>query len=229
MVGFIETIGLAFVDAINPCELAVMVMVLVALLMDDPTKRKRVLWGGFAFTLAVFLMYIIYGLILINVFSLIITGRVASIAFKIFGVLAILLGIFNLKDYFIYKPGGLATEMPMKLRPRVKLLIKRITSPKGAFIIGIFVSLFLLPCTMGPYLIFSGRVAGTSLLSLLPWILLYNIIFVLPMIAITLIIYFGFTTVEKVSGWKEMNIKKMHLVEGLILIILGILMVTGLI
>jgi len=77
--------------------------------------------------------------------------------FKAFGILAILLGIFNLKDYFFYRPGGLATEMPMKLRPGMKLLIKKITSPKGAFTIGIFVTLFLLPCTIGPYIIASGE------------------------------------------------------------------------
>ncbi|GAI54055.1 unnamed protein product [marine sediment metagenome] len=47
------------------------------------------------------------------------------------------------------------------------------------------------------------------------------------MIAITLIIYLGLTTVEKVSGWKEKNIKYLHLIEGLILTALGILMFTG--
>ena len=35
--------------------------------------------------------------------------------------------------------------MPLKLRPRMKSIVKRITSPKGAFVIGLFVTLFLLP------------------------------------------------------------------------------------
>ena len=49
------------------------------------------------------------------------------------------------------------------------------------------------------------------------------------MLAITFAIYFGVTTVDNVSGWKERNIKTLHLIEGLILTTLGILMFTGLI
>ena len=61
----------------------------------------------------------------------------------------------------------------------------------------------------------------------IPWLLIYNLIFIMPMIAITLVIYLGLTTVDKVSSWKEKNIKYLHLIEGLILTILGILMFTG--
>jgi len=141
----------------------------------------------------------------------------------------IILGILNIKDYFFYKPGGIGTEMPLKLRPRMKAMVKRITSIKGAFIIGILVTLFLLPCTIGPYFIFSGEASKLSFLSTLPLLFLYNIIFIVPMIIITLAIFVGVTSVNKISGWKERNIKYLHLIEGLILTILGILMVSGII
>ena len=49
------------------------------------------------------------------------------------------------------------------------------------------------------------------------------------MIGITLIIYFGVSTIENIGGWKEKNIKYLHLIEGLILLTLGILMFTGII
>jgi hypothetical protein len=49
------------------------------------------------------------------------------------------------------------------------------------------------------------------------------------MIGITLLIYFGVSKIEDISGWKEKNIKKLHLFEAIILIILGIAMFTGLI
>ena len=111
----------------------------------------------------------------------------------------------------------------------MKLLVKKITSPIGAFFIGIFVTLFLLPCTIGPYIIFSGDLSVMSFFKTLPWLFVYNLIFVIPMIVITFAIYLGLTTVDKVSGWKERNIKRLHLAEGFILCILGILMVTGLI
>jgi len=231
MVSITQIVSLAIVDAINPCALAVMVIVLMTLLMQEPPKKSRVLKGGLAFTAAVFILYFLYGLIMIQFFSHVIpnTGAYSSYVFKGFGIFAIVLGALNLKDYFAYKPGGIATEMPLKLRPGMKLLIKRITSPKGAFIVGIFVTLFLLPCTIGPYIIASGELSTLNFLKTIPWLLLYNFIFVLPMIGITLAIYFGVTTVDNVSGWKERNIKRLHLIEGLILVALGILMFTGVI
>jgi len=228
---FIGIVSLALVDAINPCALAVMTMVLISLLLQNPEKKKKVLFGGLAFTLAVFILYFLYGIIMIQFFSHLIpkTGSFSGYVFRGFGLLAIILGILNFGDFLSYNPGGIGTEMPMKLRPRVKLLIKRITSVGGAFVIGLFVTLFLLPCTIGPYVVASGKLSVLSFFSTIPWLLLYNLIFVIPMIAITLIIYFGVSTVEKVSGWKEKNIRYLHLIESLILLALGITMFTGLI
>ncbi len=223
--------SLAVVDAINPCALAVMTMVLIALLLHDPTNRKKVLSGGLMFTTAVFLLYFFYGFVIVQFFkySIPATGLFSLYVFKGFGIFAILLGLLNIKDYLDYQPGTFGTEMPLSFRPRVRMLIQKITSPWGAFMAGIFVTLFLLPCTMGPYFIFSGIIAEYSLLHTIFLLLVYNLIFVLPMIAVTLLIYYGVTTVEKVSGWKEKHIKMLHLVEGIILIILGIVMFTGLI
>ena len=230
-INLISIISLALVDAVNPCALAVMAIVLMSILLNNPEKRKNVLLGGLSFTLAVFILYFLYGLIMVQFFSHLIpeTGKYSYYIFRGFGVFAIVLGVLNLKDYFAYKPGGIATEMPLSMRPRMKLLIKNITSPKGAFITGIFVTLFLLPCTIGPYIIFSGNVSAMDFFKTLPWLLIYNFIFIIPMIAVTLIIYFGVKTVDEVSSWKERNIKRLHLIEGLILTILGILMFTGVI
>jgi len=223
--------GLAIVDAINPCALSVMVIVLMTLLMQYPEKRKRVLLGGFSFTLAVFILYFLYGLIMVRFFAYAIpeVGNYAYYVFKGFGVFAIILGVLNLKDYFVYHPGGLATEMPLIFRPKMKLWIKKITGPKGAFVVGIVVTLFLLPCTIGPYIIASVELSSLSFIQTLFWLLYYNLVFIIPMVAITLIIYFGLTTVGDVGGWKERNIRRLHLIEGLILTVIGILMFTGVI
>lgn len=227
----ISITSLALVDAVNPCAIAVMAIVLMTLLLQDPHNKKKVLYGGFAFTLAVFTLYLLYGLIMVQFFSNIIPtiGNYANYIFKGFGIFAIILGALNLKDYSSYKPGSLGTEMPLKLRPKMKMYIKKITSPKGAFFIGLLVTLFLLPCTIGPYIIASAELSKLSFIQTTPWLFYYNIIFVIPMIVITLLIFFSVTTVENVSGWKERNIKRLHLIEGLILLILGILMFTGII
>ena len=226
-----QLVSLAIVDAVNPCALAVMAMVLMALLLRDPTKKRQVLLGGLMFSLAVFILYFVYGFIIVQFFKNVIpeTGIYTLYVFKTFGLLAITLGVLNIKDYLRYQPGSIGTEMPLSMRPRVKLIIKRITSPLGAFFIGIFVTLFLLPCTIGPYFIFSGIIHNLNLAHTITLLLIYNLIFILPMIGITLAIYFGVSTVDKVSGWKEKHIKHLHLWEGIILILLGIVMFTGLI
>jgi cytochrome c biogenesis protein CcdA len=225
MVSILSIAGLAAVDAINPCALAVMAIVLTSLLTANPEKRGNVLYGGLLFTLAVFVLYFLYGIGMTSIFNKV--ALISPIVNKGIAVLAILLGVLNLKDYLVYKPGGIATEMPLRIRPLMKIWIKRITSPKGAFVIGLLVTFFLLPCTIGPYIIASGILSELGLAARIPWLLFYNLIFVAPMIVITLFIYSSFTTVEKVSGWKEKNIKYLHLIEGLILLILGVLVFTG--
>jgi len=222
-------IGLAIADMINPCALAVLAMVLIALFTQDPSKKYRVLLGGFSFVAAVFITYMIYGGIIVQFFIFIkdYFDSIAPYVRIVFGVLAILLGILNIKDSINYKPGSIGTEMPMFMRPIAKNVIKSITKPFGAFIIGIIVTLFLLPCTIGPYIVAGERLSEIAFMKTIPWLILYNIIFVLPMIAITLLVYFGYTKVENVSGWKEKHIKTIHLISGIVLIILGVLIAIG--
>ena len=140
---------------------------------------------------------------------------------------AMILGGLNIKDYFNYKKGSFATEMPLFMRPKVKKIIKKITSPRGAFIIGFIVTLFLLPCTMGPYVIASGLLAELGTLGALPWLMYYNLLFIIPMLIIVLLVYFGFSKVDEVSGWKERNIKKLHLIAGILLFLVGVALLNG--
>ena len=221
---------LAGADAVNPCALAVLVLVLIAVLTSEKNK-KAVIKAGFAFTLAVFIFYFLYGLVMIGLFK----GAAAAIApirlyiYKALAVFAMFLGILNIKDSIWYKQGGFMTEMPISMRPSMRKLISNVKRPRGAFFIGIFVTLFLLPCTIGPYIVASGILSVLDFIATIPWLLIYNLVFILPMIAITLIIYFGYSTVEKVGGWKEQNIKWLHLIAGLLLFSIGLLMLLGII
>jgi len=221
--------ALAAADAVNPCAIAVLVLVLISILTYNPKNKAKVLQAGMAFTAAVYILYLIYGLIIIQLFKgfTSFVSIVEPYLYSLLAIVAIILGALHVKDFARYAPGGLATEMPMKLRPGVKKLISRVTSPKGAFFVGIFVTLFLLPCTIGPYLITSGILSALDILKTIPWLLFYNVIFVLPMVVITLIIYAGISTVEQVGGWKEKNIIYLHLIAGLILMSIGIAMLFG--
>ncbi|MFQ6020607.1 MAG: cytochrome c biogenesis CcdA family protein [Candidatus Aenigmatarchaeota archaeon] len=221
--------GLAAADAVNPCVLAILIIILTIIFVRYPKHKNKVLLAGFAFTIAVYITYFFYGIVIIHFLKTLtgVLGEIRLFLYKIFGIFAILLGLWNVKDYI--RPGKIALEIPMSWRPKVQRIAMNITSPLGSFFIGIFLTLFLLPCTIGPYLITGGILEELSWAEIITWLLYYNFIFVIPMIAVTLIVYGGFASVEKASGWRERNIKYLHLIAGLILIILGIVLLLGLI
>ena len=225
-----KIVSLAAVDAVNPCALAVLTLMLIAILTYNPKQKRNVLLAGLAFTTSVYVIYFLYGLIIIRFFQLVqALTAIRLILYKLLALVAIALGLLQLKDVFWYKPGGLLTEMPMSWRPKVKRMIAGITSPRGAFLVGAFVTIFLLPCTIGPYVIAGGILSVLELLKTIPWLLLYNAIFVLPMLAISLLVYLGIAKVEDVAGWKDRNIRKLHGIAGIIMLLLGIGMFLGLI
>jgi cytochrome c biogenesis protein CcdA len=176
---FLRITGLALADSVNPCAIAVLTMVLVSILVKgvENKNKKNVLKAGLAFCLAVFISYLFYGIVIVEIFkSLDIFLRNSSIYVnKGLAILAILIGILNVKDYLNYKQGSIGTEMPLFLRPKVKKIIEKITSPKGAFFIGFLVTVFLLPCTMGPYITASGTLATLPFIKIIPWLIYYNI------------------------------------------------------
>ncbi len=221
-----KVISLALVDAVNPCEFAVLTMMLIAIITYNPHKKANIIWAGLSFSLAVFIMYLIYGLFIIKSFQLVqgITW-VRPFLYKGLGSIAVILGALQIKDFFSYKVGSFGTEMPVSWRPKVKSLIAKVTSPSGAFVVGLLVTLFLLPCTIGPYIILGGLLSVMEIVQTLPKLLLYNVIFISPMLLITLIVYFGLSRVEDVQNWKDKNIRILHLIAGLLILGLGVAMI----
>jgi len=244
-----KILSLALVDAINPCAFAVLVLMLTAILVYGE-KRKKVLYGGLSFVLAVFLMYFLYGILIVKFFQIIqFITPLKFWLYKILGGVAVVLGILNIKDFIKYQPGGLFTEMPIGWRQRVRRLIynipsipcvgckselkikeslKKSLSPIGCFVTGLLVTFFLLPCTIGPYIVAGGILSTIELIKSLPWLFLYNVVFVLPMILIVGLVYVGWRQVKDISKWKEENITKFHLIAGIIMLTLGISMIFGL-
>jgi len=229
MFTLIKITTLALADSVNPCAIAVLTMVLISILIQNPNKKRKVLFAGLTFVSSVFIGYLIYGIVIVQFFNLFaeFLRQSSGYVYKGLAILAMLFGALNIKDSFYYKKGSFGTEMPLFMRPKVKRIIGNVTSPMGAFIIGFVVTLFLLPCTIGPYIVASGLLFELGFIGSIPWLLYYNLIFIIPMLIITLIVYFGFRKVEKVEGWKERNIKKLHLIAGILLFLVGFAILFG--
>jgi cytochrome c biogenesis protein CcdA len=143
---------------------------------------------------------------------------------RIVGIVGLLVGLANLKDYFRYGKGFIM-EVPMSRRPLMQKIVKQVVSPFGAFVIGIIVSLFLLPCSSGPYLTILGYLSSENqTLNLWGYIYLtvYNLIFVLPMVLIAFLIGLGYSTAEQIGKFKNKNTRLIHLIVGLMMLGLGI-------
>jgi cytochrome c biogenesis protein CcdA/glutaredoxin len=210
-------ISAAAVDAINPCAFAVLILLLSTIALHK--SKKKALFAGLAFTLAIFISYLLMG---IGLYSALKISGFTHIFYYIVAGLAVLVGLFNLKDYLWYGK-WFVMEVPLSWRPKMKMLVKSVVSVPGAFLIGFAVSLFLLPCTSGPYIIILGLLAqATTRNYAFMLLILYNLIFVLPMLIITLAIYFGFTTTEKAEQWRTKKLKVLHLIAGIIILLLGI-------
>jgi len=221
----LTVIGAALVDSINPCAIAVLLILLGALLASG--DKKKALKAGFAFTLSIYIIYFLFGL---GLFSVLQISGLSYWFYKIIGIIAIIIGLANIKDFIWYGGGGFVMEIPRAWRPTLKKMLGEVTSPFGAFMMGFVVCLFELPCTGGPYIFILGLLAErTTMIASIPLLLLYNIFFVLPLVIITLAIYFGFANIEKTTNWKDKNIRVLHLIAGVIMLLLGVLVVFGLI
>jgi len=221
--------ALALVNSVNPCQIAMLVLVLVTILTQNQDKKRKVLFAGLAFVAAVFLGYLFYGIVLVQLFlafAMILKESAVYIKYA-FAVLAMLIGALQIKDFFFYSKGGFATEMPIWMRPKAKRIIEKITSPLGAFITGFVITLFLGPCTIAPLLVATETLSTLGFIGALPWLLYFNLIEILPLIIITIIVYKGFSTAESVSQWKERHVRTLHLIAGLLLFSVGFSMLIG--
>jgi cytochrome c biogenesis protein CcdA len=185
--------------------------------------RHQTLYAGLAFSLSIFISYYLMGVGLHAAVRAADFERNLQIAVA---VLAILIGLFNLKDYFWYGK-VFVMEVPPSWRPALKRMIRGVTSVPGAFLIGFAVSLFLLPCTSGPYIVILGLLANTATrASALGWLLLYNLIFIAPMLLITGSVYLGLATAEGAEEWRVRHVKTLHLITGLIMASLGVVILA---
>ena len=92
-------------------------------------------------------------------------------------------------------------------------------------------SLFLVPCSSGPYLLVLTMIASQNLMEKiigLIYLIIYNLIFSLPMLLITILVAFGVKP-EKIQDWRNKNIKKLHLLAGILMSLIVLLLVLQII
>ncbi|MDY6773698.1 MAG: hypothetical protein SVS85_00735, partial [Candidatus Nanohaloarchaea archaeon] len=142
-------------------------------------------------------------------------------------------GAFEIKDFFWY---GRGVSMDMSLIPgssdRIKIWTNRLkkvssenvgTALLMTLLIGFGAAAFELPCTGQVYLVILSLInaSGTGIGTWLPWLVLYNFIFVLPLLVITGLMYVGMSS-DRLEQWRKKNRRYMRLGIGSFLYFLGL-------
>ena len=205
----------AVVDSINPCAIGVMILLLSSLVVNK--QKSRILSVGAIYIFAVFLTYLTFGLGLTTflAFIPIIWAEYISI---FVGILVVFAGIIEIKDFFWYGE-GFSLMIPKKYSEYISEKMKTLSVPTIVFL-GIFVASVELPCTGGPYLAITLLLSQNFNITAFLMLVLYNIIFVMPLVIIMLAVLLG-VKVQDIQAWKQANKSYMRYFTGLILIALG--------
>jgi len=189
------------VDGLNPCAFATLAF-FVSYLTLSGRKGREVLFVGAAFTLGVFLAYLLVGLGFYKVLDLL-GSLLTAVGRWVYGLTAILcaaLAVFSLLDFLKARRGeinDMALNLPHGLRMRINAVIRRGRKSQafvaGTFVTGVVVSFLELACTGQVYLptiIFVVSQPELRVRALL-FLVLYNLLFILPLVVVFILVYYG--------------------------------------
>ena len=206
-------------DSFNPCAIAVL-LIFIALMLTLKKTRREILILGITYITAVYLTYFVIGLGLLKAAHVL---NIPTVFTTIIGWLLIIWGLWSVKDYLFPKL-PLHLSISVTGRQIIANLAGKVTVP-ATFVMGILVAIFGFPCTGGIYLATLALLsAKETYLQGLLYLLIYNLMFVAPLILIFLGTSNRFVT-EKLINLNEKNSPLFRLIIGLITLIMGLVLV----
>ncbi len=225
------------IDGLNPCAFATIIFFISYLALSG-RKGKEILITGAAFTAGIFLAYFVIGIALYKVMDLIkdqlaIAGK---ILYAIIALLCLYMAIMSLRDYFKVKHGDLSDmemKLPEPLRKRINATIREGQKATnyyiGAFVTGILISFIELACTGQIY--FPVIVAMMSVPELktkaVTYLLLYNLMFIIPLVIVFILAYNG-TTSKELGNFLKKHAATVKIGMAIVFFALAIWLITSL-
>ncbi|MFQ5908244.1 MAG: cytochrome c biogenesis CcdA family protein [Thermoplasmata archaeon] len=210
---FVLAAGL--LDGVNPCAIAVLLF-FVSLLYAVRRPRGEVLQMGILYIFAIYLVYFLIGLGLLQ--AIVLSGEAHLLA-RVGAYLVIGLGVLTIGGLFV-KPLGVVTRTPHLFWQRAKPFLMRATLP-SAFVGGLLVGLCTFPCSGGVYVAILGLLStSTSYVEGLGYLYLYNLMFVVPLIAILLGVQSRKVS-TRVAAWEVEHRRWARLIGASLMIAVG--------
>jgi len=212
--------GLA--DGVNPCAFAVLIFVMTFLMHISSNKRKLVKVTT-AYIISVLIVNLLLGVL--YYYTSVSLGFPLFFRYLIIGF-ALIAGLINIKDYFFYGK-WFTLKIPGISQGFIGNYAKKATV-FSSVILGSAVAILEAPCSIPIYLTVVEvlKAEGRMLIDVFPYMVIYNLMFILPLILLSFLVYFGFEA-KSLEKWRDKNKKYMKLVMGIILLGLAIAMITG--
>jgi ribosomal protein S27AE len=220
------TVVLGGLDAFNPCAFFVL-MILLGLMLHTGSRGKMLLVGA-VFVFVSGLVYFLFMAAWLNLFFLVGHLRVITLAA---GVVAVLVALVNIKDYFWFKKGvtlSISDSARSRLVHRMTGLLSRsgvLPVVAGTAALAFAANAYEMLCTSGLPLVYT-RVL--TLRELTPgayygYLALYNVIYVTPLFLI--VVGFALT----LSGHKltEYQGRVLKLLSGVMMLALGVILIVA--
>jgi cytochrome c biogenesis protein CcdA len=214
----------ALADSVNPCAISVL-LITIGFLVSLKKSRGEILKIGSTYILAIFVTYVLIGIGLSYLFTVMAEFLAISHGSitKSLAVVMLVLAVISILEMYI--PNfPIKLQIPSFAKGAIAKYIQQSTIP-AAVILGILVALTEFPCTGGPYTFIIGylRERGTLLVGF-GYLLLYNLIFVLPLI---IILWFGSQSkvLEKIEDLRKTKAKMVNLISSGVLILLSLVII----
>jgi len=235
--GILTIVSAGLIDGINPCAFATLIF-FISYLTFVGRKRKEILYVGLGFSGAVFVTYLLIGfgiLSFIQHFSFLpVFSRTIYILTIVF---ALVLGILSLYDYIQLKlgrPSEMKLQLPDFLKKRIHQTIREESKSAryllAAITAGFIISLLEFTCTGQVYLptiLFVTNVPSLRA-SALFYLILYNLMFITPLLIIFGVVYWGITS-EQLSFFLKKRASSIKLLTSLLFFALAGILILSLI
>ena len=218
------------VDGLNPCAFATLIFFISYLTLSG-RKGREVIVVGAAFTLGVFVAYLVIGFGFYKVLDLLggWLETLGKIVYALTALLCLTLAVFSFRDYLKVRHGDLsdmALKLPEKLRLRINKVIRQGRGVRayalGAFATGLVISVLELACTGQVYLptiIYVSSVPELRL-SAFFYLVLYNLLFIAPLVVVFILAYYG-TTSQDLTKFLQKHAGAVKLGMTLVFVALG--------
>lgn len=218
------------IDGINPCAFAVLIF-FITFLLSQKRKKEDILITGISFTLGIFIAYLLSGVGLFRViqkYSII--GLFSKILYAFTAILVLIFAFYSYLDYLKIKKGlgnDITLQLPGIFKKSAKNIIKK--QPKSslifftAFLIAFPISVIEFLCTGQTYLPTIVYIIGIPELTkrAILYLIIYNLMFILPLVIIFSGVYFGLTN-RNLGEFMRRNVGKIKLATFIIFLFLGL-------